>query len=45
MRYNLYAPDNALIGVYASAADALKAAIVYQTMTGRAAHVLQEAAL
>lgn len=43
MTYNLYAPDNSLLGSYSTASDAIKAAIVYQTMTGQAAHVLSEA--
>ena len=45
MTYNVYRPDNSLLGVFDNAAAALKAAIVYQTMTGQAAHVLQEGRL
>ena len=45
MTYNVYRPDNSLIGVFDNAAAALKAAITYQTMTGQAAHVLQESGL
>jgi hypothetical protein len=45
MTYNVYRPDNTLLGVFDNAADALKAAIVFHTMTGQAAHVLQEGRL
>ena len=45
MTYNVYRPDNTLLGVFSNAAAALKAAIVYRTMTGQAAHVLQERSL
>ena len=44
MTYNVYRPDNSLLGVFDNAAAALKAAISYQTITGQAAHVLQESA-
>lgn len=43
MIYNVYTPDNALLGAYDSASAALIAAITYQTITGQAAHVIQEA--
>lgn len=39
MTYKVYKQDNSILGVYASAADALKAAITYQTMTGAPAFV------
>jgi hypothetical protein len=42
MIYNVYGPDNALLGAYDSPSAALIAAITYQTITGQAAHVLQE---
>jgi hypothetical protein len=45
MTYNVYRPDNSLLGVFDSAAAALKAAITYQTITGQPAYVLQESAL
>ena len=43
MIYNVYGPDNALLGAYDSPSAAIAAAITYQTMTGQAAHVIQEA--
>jgi hypothetical protein len=42
MRYKVYKLDNSLLGVFDNAAAALKAAITYQTITGQAAHVIQE---
>ena len=43
MTYKVYKSDNSLLGVFDTAAAALKAAITYQTMTGAPAFV--EAAL
>ena len=45
MTYNVYRPDNSLLGVFDNAAAALKAAIVFQTLTGQPAHVFQECSL
>jgi hypothetical protein len=45
MIYNVYRPDNSLLGVFDSAAAALKAAIVFQALTGQPAHVFQECIL
>jgi hypothetical protein len=45
MTYNVYRPDNTLLGVFSNAADALKAAIVFQTLTGQPAHVFQKCSL
>lgn len=42
--YNVYTQNNALISAHKNAAEALKAALIYQHLTGRPAYVESESA-
>jgi hypothetical protein len=40
--YNVYSQDNALLSAHQNAAAAIKAALIYQHLTGRPAYVESE---